>query len=771
MTNAERAKRAMLGRSLLVGALVFAVMFLSRRYLVPPLPVPYGPLIAALIAGMAAVAGWWIVFRWWARRAAGRGAERTGAERTARRSLLIGSIVLILYPVCRLWLLPLLPGAEDLLDGVFGAALAGGLAGGVAVWAAALHGRPEAGSRSVFRTFLFSCAAASLLGGRFDAAAAPIPVADLVEGFNPALVYFLSPDGRFVLRRDRRSFGLEMYPIGANGEVGAPVDLGRHRTGLTVWARDGSRLYGIRYRKRTPLLLAIDPDRPRAKPREVSLDGISGRVARVHRHPARADRLVLRTFGREGQAAFHCGTEEPGCESVSAAGGGWYAFLGPDGRPAARHRFRDGRWEMEARIGGVWKAAGEAPVDRFFRPLSLLDAEGWGLAFSNRTLDTISLVRWSARTLEERPIFSTPEANLSLTLLSASDEPLAAVSSPGYPRTTALHPAVERVLELVRARHPGPALVNVAAADAALQRFVVVVFDEESARVAYLVALPSDAVEAFDRSPAGRFREDFSPTRAVRIPARDGLALPALLTVPRDREGSSDPPPLVLMVHGGPWLHYQWTFDPFVQILASRGYAVLKINYRGSSGYGNRFREAAVGELAGRVQDDVEDAAEWAVREGYADPSRLAVYGDSFGGFSVLTAMIRGRAPVRAGVVLNGVVDTEAMIRENTLSPTGRALWAKYLGTSDVDEMRRTLREASPLRNVDAIRAPVLFVVGNADRVVQARHAETLVDELRSRGRTAELLAFPREGHSIVKPANVVRTYREIVRFLDRHVN
>ena len=227
----------------------------------------------------------------------------------------------------------------------------------------------------------------------------------------------------------------------------------------------------------------------------------------------------------------------------------------------------------------------------------------------------------------------------------------------------------------------------------------------------------------------------------------------------------------MLIVHGGPWLYYRWTFDPLDQLLASRGYAVLKINYRGSAGYGNRFREAAVGELAGRVQDDVEDAAEWAVREGYADPSRLAVYGDSFGGFSVLTAMIRGRAPVRAGVVLNGVVDTEAMVRENTLSPTGRALWAKYLGTSDVDEMRRTLREASPLRNVDAIRAPVLFVVGNADRMVQARHAETLVDELRSRGRAAELLAFPREGHSIVKPANVVRTYREIVRFLDRHVN
>ena len=367
-------------------------------------------------------------------------------------------------------------------------------------------------------------------------------------------------------------------------------------------------------------------------------------------------------------------------------------------------------------------------------------------------------------------MFSTPEADLQQVLLSPAGEPLAAVSFPGYPRTTALHPAVDQVLDLVRARHPDPALVNAAAADTTLERFVVEVFDEVHARVAHVVDLPRDAISELDRSPAGRFREDFSPTRPVRIPARDGLDLPGLLTIPRDREGSA-PPPLVLMVHGGPWLFYRWTFDPLSQLLASRGYAVLKLNYRGSAGYGSRFREAAVGELAGRVQDDVEDAAEWAVREGHGDRARLAILGDSFGGFSVLTAMIRGRVPVRAGVVLNGVVDTEAMVAENTFSPAGHAQWAKYLGTGEVDEMRRVLREVSPLRRAGAIRAPVLFVVGNADRVVQSRHAKTLANELRGRGEVAELLAFPREGHAIARPDNVVKTYRAILEFLDRHVN
>ena len=627
------------------------------------------------------------------------------------------------------------------------------------------------GARRPHRRLLLGCLAAALLGLRVGAApAAPIPVADLVEGFSPAFLFLLSPDGRHVLRRDLRSFDLRMFPIAASGEAGEPVELGRHRMRFLVWARDGRRLYGVRYRERTPFVLVIDPSRPTAKPREISLPGFAGRVIGVFLHPARADRLVLRSFGREGEGTWHCGLEDPGCERVSSGGGGWRSVIGRDGRPAARHRFAGGVVEFQARAAGAWKTAGEMETDRHLAPVTPLDGDGWGLALSSRTLDTSSLVRWNARTLEERTVFSTPEADLQQVLLSPAGEPLAATSFPGFPRTTALHRAVERALQLVRDRHPDPALVNVAAADSALERFVAQVFDEVHARVAYVVDLPQDAISELDRSPAGRFREDFSPTRPVRIPARDGLELPGLLTIPHDREGSA-PPPLVLMVHGGPWLFYRWTFDPLTQLLASRGYAVLKVNYRGSAGYGNRFREAAVGELAGRVHDDVEDAADWAVREGHGDRSRVAILGDSFGGFSVLTAMIRGRVPVRAGVVLNGVVDTEAMVDENTFSAHGRALWAKYLGTRDVDEMRRILREVSPARHADAIRAPVLFVTGNADRVVQSRHAERLAGELRGRGRVAELLSFPREGHAIARPDNVVKTYRAILKFLDRHVN
>ena len=604
--------------------------------------------------------------------------------------------------------------------------------------------------------------------------AAPIPVKDLVLGFNPAVQYELSPDGRHVLWRRLGTSHLKIFPVNDEGEVGEPSDLTRHRIWLAVWARDGSRLHGIGFRGRKAVAVEADPGDPDSPPRETSLPGVAGQVLRVLPHPVEDRRLLLWTYGRSGERVLDCELDRAGCTDLSAPRDGasaWRSIIDDRGRPVARHRFAGASFEFQSRSGEAWKTVGEMPIDRILLPLTAIDADGWGMALSNVTRDTVSLVRWNARTLEERVVSSEPDADHQFALLSRAGAPLGVLSFPDYPRTTALHPAAERVLELVRGRHPGPALVNVSTANAALSRFVAEAFDEVRARVAYLVDIPAGNVEEFDRSEAGRrFAEDFSATRPVRIPARDGLTLPGLLTMPRNRR-ESGPPPLVLMVHGGPWLFYRWTFDPLAQLLASHGYAVLKLNYRGSAGYGNRFREAAIGELAGRVQEDIEDAFAWAVREGAADRSRLGMLGDSFGGFCVLTAMIRGRLPVRAGVVLSGVVDAEAIVDENIFSPEGRALWAKYLGTDDPAAMKRILREVSPVRLAERIRAPLLLVTGNADRVVQSRHAARLAGELRGLGRTVELLGFSGEGHSIVKPGNVINAYRRVVGFLGRHLN
>lgn len=605
-------------------------------------------------------------------------------------------------------------------------------------------------------------------------AAAPIPVEDLVRSFSPAFGYLLSPDGRYVLRSHPASPRWKLYPVDDRGGVGEPAAFDRDGLRLPFWTRDGSRLHAIEYRDRTPVLVAIDPARPGSKWRKTPLSGGAGQVVSASANRSGEERVLLRTRGRDGERVFHCAADGGGvCERVAPETEGahpWMWFLDDSGQAVARSRFAGEDYEFQARRGEHWEHSGQMEVDRIFVPLAPPGPDGWGLALSNRTRDTMSLVRWHAPTMEERVVHSEPDAGLRSVSLSPDHRPLAAVSFPGYPRTTALDPAVERALELVRSRHPAPALMDVASADRALERFVVVVFDEIRARAAYLVVPSRDAVAEIDASPLGRrFGERFSATRAFRVRARDGLMLPVLLTSPRRPEGAA-PPPLVLMAHGGPWASYLWTFDPLAQLFASRGYAVLKVNYRGSAGYGNRFQEAAFGELAGRVLDDLEDAFEWAVREGHGDRERLAMFGDSFGGFCILATLVRGRLPVRAGVLLNGVVDTEAMLDEHTFPPPSQLQWAKYFGARDAGEMRRILRAASPLPQEDRIEAPLLFFTGNADRIVQARHAADLAGRLRALGREARHVGFPGEGHSISGRGNVVEMYREMAAFLERHL-
>ena len=161
--------------------------------------------------------------------------------------------------------------------------------------------------RSPISSFLLGCVAAALVGVRFGgAAAAPIPVKELVQGFSPAIAYEISPDGRHVLRRRLGTADLKVFPVRDAGEVGEPFDLARHRMWLSIWSRDGSRLYGIGSRGQRVVALEVDPAKPGARPREIRLPGITGRVARAGRHPSEDGRLLLWAYGRSGESVLHC---------------------------------------------------------------------------------------------------------------------------------------------------------------------------------------------------------------------------------------------------------------------------------------------------------------------------------------------------------------------------------------------------------------------------------------------------------------------------------
>jgi len=252
----------------------------------------------------------------------------------------------------------------------------------------------------------------------------------------------------------------------------------------------------------------------------------------------------------------------------------------------------------------------------------------------------------------------------------------------------------------------------------------------------------------------------------VTFPARDGLALHGYLTLPVD---APRPLPAVVLVHGGPWVRDSWGYRAEVQWLANRGYAVLQVNYRGSTGYGKTFVRASFKQWGAAMQDDVADAALWLVREGIADPAKIAIMGGSYGGYATLAGLVRHPELYACGVALCGPSNLFSFLSSiPAYWESARALMYERIGHPEADE--RLLRERSPLFHSDRIRVPLLVAQGANDPRVKKAESLQIVEALRTRGHDVAYIEFPDEGHGFVRPANRLRFYAEAERFLARHL-
>ena len=260
-----------------------------------------------------------------------------------------------------------------------------------------------------------------------------------------------------------------------------------------------------------------------------------------------------------------------------------------------------------------------------------------------------------------------------------------------------------------------------------------------------------------------------APMTPVTIRSRDGLDLHSYLTMP---VGVTGPAPLVLLVHGGPWFRDSWGFQPDVQLLANRGYAVLQVNFRGSTGYGQAFVKAAIGEFAGKMHDDLIDGVNWAVEKGYADPHRVAIFGGSYGGYAALVGVTFTPDVFAAAIDYVGVSSLANFMR--TLPVIARPHlannWHLFVGDPADPEQEADMLARSPITKVDQIRTPLLVVQGaNDSRVVQAE-SDNLVEALRARGVDVEYMVKQDEGHGFLNPDNVIDMYHAVDRFLAEHL-
>ncbi len=253
--------------------------------------------------------------------------------------------------------------------------------------------------------------------------------------------------------------------------------------------------------------------------------------------------------------------------------------------------------------------------------------------------------------------------------------------------------------------------------------------------------------------------------RPMQLKARDGQVLHGFLTVPAGSDGKHLP--LVVLPHGGPFFEADsWRFDRETQMLAAAGYAVLQVNFRGSSHYGRAFAHAGAREWGGKMQDDVTDATRWAIDQGIADAARICIYGASYGGYAALMGVAKEPALYKCAAGYVGIYDLPLMFEKGDLqrSDSSVAYMRDWIGE------KTQLATVSPVNLADRIKVPVFLAAGGEDERAPIEHSKRMEKALRAAGVPIETLYYPSEGHGFYVDAHRQAFYERLLSFLGRNI-
>jgi len=437
----------------------------------------------------------------------------------------------------------------------------------------------------------------------------------------------------------------------------------------------------------------------------------------------------------------------------------------------AVHYLGDGSFEwLELRESGAWATFLTVPISDVDgtemldfsddgRTLYLLDSRG---------RDKSALVAIDMATRRARILARDPDADLTTVVFQpAGRRPLAAGGMLARRRWQAVDAAFTADLERIQSATGGDADLRGLTLDG---RKALAFIRHDAASPEYVV---------YDR-PARKLRPLFKvrsrlhglplrPLEPVVFSARDGLTIRGYLTLP---EHGARQVPMVLAIHGGPYWRDEWGFNDTHQWLANRGYAVLSVNYRGSTGFGKAFVTAADHEWGGKMHDDLIDAVNWAVSRGVADPKRIGVYGASYGGYAALTAATKTPETFACIVDIFGIANLLTfMAAIPEYWKPWFIVWKNRLGDPDTAAGRALLRERSPLTHIDRAFRPILIAQGLEDVRVTRAESEQMVAALRHRNVPVTYVTFPDEGHGFARPENQIAFRAVTEAFLAKHLN
>jgi dipeptidyl aminopeptidase/acylaminoacyl peptidase len=412
------------------------------------------------------------------------------------------------------------------------------------------------------------------------------------------------------------------------------------------------------------------------------------------------------------------------------------------------------------------KTIGETPYlsvpqeDSLTTGVAGFDATGETMfVFDSRSADTSGLYRTNLASGQTDLIFRHPRADVAGVMAHPTTYEIEAVSA-NFTRTewTVLDAGVKDDLAYLATVESGEVNVTSRTKDDSLWTVAYTLSDGPVKYYLYDRAA-NKATYLFSNRPAIEHLP-LAEMHPVVIEARDGLDLVSYLTLPvwADTDGDArpeEPLPTVLLVHGGPWARDSWGYSGFHQWLSNRGYAVLSVNYRGSTGFGKNFVNAGNFEWAGKMHDDLIDAVEWAVTEGVSDRERVAIMGGSYGGYATLVGLTFTPETFACGVDIVGPSNLRTLLA--TIPP----YWAPIIkmfttrvGDPETEEGLALLEERSPLNFVDKIQRPLLIGQGANDPRVKQSESDQIVEAMKAKGIPVTYVLFPDEGHGFARPEN-----------------
>jgi dipeptidyl aminopeptidase/acylaminoacyl peptidase len=410
----------------------------------------------------------------------------------------------------------------------------------------------------------------------------------------------------------------------------------------------------------------------------------------------------------------------------------------------------------------------ETDFRQTFQPI-YFDADNRSVyAVDNRSSDKARLVRIRPETAEvTEVVYENPRYDVSNIKTSPKSKKVVAVTYSGAkPERVYLDPRYKQIQDKIDAQLPG-VVAAIVDWDKAEKYALVRTYSDRTLGSYYLYTVASNELRELSKVSPWLNPEEMAEMIPIRYKSRDGLEIEGYLSLPPHKQAQKLP--VIIHPHGGPWARDEWGFNQEVQFLANRGYAVLQMNFRGSTGYGRKFWEASFGQWGLKMQDDITDGVEWLKKLGIADPNRIGIFGASYGGYATLAGVAFTPKLYKCGVDYVGVSNLFTFME--SVPPYWepfRKMMYEMVGNPVTDSLR--FRQTSPVFHADKIKVPIFIAQGAKDPRVNQMESEQIVQALKANNVPYEYLLKEDEGHGFRKEENRFEFYRAMEAFLRKYL-